>query len=206
MRASSRSEEHTSELQSLRHLVCRLLLPPAPSSTLFPYTTLFRSRTEDRPAAHVLSAQASGRRGPRALRVARGGKGSHRVLRHVFQRDRSGPVPRLLRSSARCAPPLDRKSTRLNSSHLGISYAVFCCPPRLALHSFPTRRSSDLGPKTAQRLTFFLLKRPVAEVRELSESLVAVKDRIVYCGTCFNVTDQDPCRVCSDPARDARLL
>src|SRR5262245_174038 len=38
-----RSEEHTSELQSLRHLVCRLLLPLAPTSTLFPYTTLFRS-------------------------------------------------------------------------------------------------------------------------------------------------------------------
>src|SRR5262245_10451391 len=38
-----RLEEHTSELQSLRHLVCRLLLPPPPRSTLFPYTTLFRS-------------------------------------------------------------------------------------------------------------------------------------------------------------------
>ena len=39
-----------------------------------------------------------------------------------------------------------------------------------------------------------------------SESLVAVKDRIVYCQTCFNVTDEDPCRICADPARDARLL
>src|ERR1035438_8279309 len=39
-----RSEEHTSELQSLRHLVCRLLLPVHALSTLFPYTTLFRSR------------------------------------------------------------------------------------------------------------------------------------------------------------------
>src|SRR5262245_19830541 len=38
-----RSEEHTSELQSLRHLVCRLLLSPTPGSTLSPYTTLFRS-------------------------------------------------------------------------------------------------------------------------------------------------------------------
>src|SRR5437899_3833795 len=42
-----RSEEHTSELQSLRHLVCRLLLPPPSSSTLFPYTTLFRSIVEN---------------------------------------------------------------------------------------------------------------------------------------------------------------
>ena len=53
------------------------------------------------------------------------------------------------------------------------------------------QRLPGIGPKTAQRLTFFLLKRPAAEVRELAESLVAVKDRIVYCGTCFNVTDQD---------------
>jgi recombination protein RecR len=63
-----------------------------------------------------------------------------------------------------------------------------------------------IGPKTAQRLTFFLLKRPAEEVRELSQALVAVKDRIVYCQTCFNVTDQDPCRICADPARDGRLL
>src|SRR5438309_801717 len=41
---AERSEEHTSELQSQFHLVCRLLLPLPPTSTLFPYTTLFRSR------------------------------------------------------------------------------------------------------------------------------------------------------------------
>jgi len=68
------------------------------------------------------------------------------------------------------------------------------------------QRLPGVGPKTAQRMTFFLLKRPVEEVRELAESLVAVKERIVYCGTCFNVTDQDPCRLCADPARDARVL
>ncbi len=68
------------------------------------------------------------------------------------------------------------------------------------------QRLPGIGPKTAQRLTFFLLKRPADEVRELAESLVAVKSRIVYCRTCFNVTDEDPCRMCADPARDARLL
>jgi recombination protein RecR len=68
------------------------------------------------------------------------------------------------------------------------------------------QRLPGIGPKTAQRLTFFLLKRPTDEVRELADSLVAVKERIVSCSTCFNVTDQDPCRICSDPARDARLL
>ena len=68
------------------------------------------------------------------------------------------------------------------------------------------QRLPGIGPKTAQRLTFFLLKRPVEEVRELSESLLAVKDQIVYCRLCFNVTDEDPCRICADPSRDSRLL
>jgi recombination protein RecR len=68
------------------------------------------------------------------------------------------------------------------------------------------QRLPGIGPKTAQRLTFFLLKRPLDEVRELSESLLAVKERIVSCGVCFNVTDQDPCRICADPGRDARVL
>jgi recombination protein RecR len=68
------------------------------------------------------------------------------------------------------------------------------------------QRLPGIGPKTAQRLTFFLLKRPADEVRELAESLIAVKERIAYCETCFNVTDQNPCRICADPARDARVL
>ena len=68
------------------------------------------------------------------------------------------------------------------------------------------QRLPGIGPKTAQRLTFFLLKRPAEEVRELSQALVAVKDRIVYCQTCFNVTDEDPCRICRDPGRDSRLI
>ena len=63
-----------------------------------------------------------------------------------------------------------------------------------------------VGPKTAQRLTFFLLKQPAAEVSALSEAIARVKSQIVHCGTCFNVTDQDPCRICRDPARDARTL
>ena len=68
------------------------------------------------------------------------------------------------------------------------------------------QRLPGVGPKTAQRMTFFLLKRPADEVRELSESLLAVKERIVSCSTCFNITDQDPCRICADPARDPKLL
>ena len=68
------------------------------------------------------------------------------------------------------------------------------------------QRLPGIGPKTAQRLTFFLLKRPSDEVRELSESLLAVKERIVSCRSCFNITDEDPCRICADPRRDDRVV
>jgi recombination protein RecR len=68
------------------------------------------------------------------------------------------------------------------------------------------QRLPGIGPKTAQRLTFFLLKRPAEEVRELSAALLAVKERIGACRSCFNVTDEDPCRICADPARDGAVL
>jgi recombination protein RecR len=68
------------------------------------------------------------------------------------------------------------------------------------------QRLPGIGPKSAQRMTFFLLKRPIDEVRELSEAVLAVKEKITYCRVCFNVTDEDPCRICADPARDDRVL
>jgi recombination protein RecR len=68
------------------------------------------------------------------------------------------------------------------------------------------QRLPGVGPKSAQRMTFFLLKRPIDEVRELSEAVIALKEKITYCRICFNVTDEDPCRICADPARDTRVL
>ena len=68
------------------------------------------------------------------------------------------------------------------------------------------QRLPGIGPKTAQRLTFYLLKRPTDEVRELADALVAVKEKITYCRTCFNVTDEDPCRICDDPRRDDHVI
>ena len=68
------------------------------------------------------------------------------------------------------------------------------------------QRLPGVGPKTAQRQAFFLLKRPADEVNELAEALRELKTRIRYCRECFNVTEEDPCRICRDPARDARVL
>ena len=68
------------------------------------------------------------------------------------------------------------------------------------------QRLPGIGPKTAQRLTFYMLKRPPDEARELGEALIAVKEKITYCRTCFNVTDENPCRLCTDPRRDERVI
>jgi recombination protein RecR len=68
------------------------------------------------------------------------------------------------------------------------------------------QRLPGIGPKTAQRLTFYMLKRPPDEVRELGEALFAVKSKITYCSACFNVTDEDPCRICSDARRDPNVI
>jgi recombination protein RecR len=68
------------------------------------------------------------------------------------------------------------------------------------------QRLPGIGPKTAQRLSFFLLKRPADEVGELATALTELKTRIVHCSRCWNVTEEDPCRICRDPARDARSL
>jgi recombination protein RecR len=68
------------------------------------------------------------------------------------------------------------------------------------------QRLPGIGPKTAQRLSFFLLKQPTEEVTRLAEALGQLKALIVHCSVCFNVTQEDPCRICSDPRRDARAL
>src|SRR5205814_4918418 len=78
-----------------------IILRPPPTSTLFPYTTLFRSRRAPR-------------RAPR------------RSVRHPPRRTSSTRSDEPDRLRARRPRTRDRKSTRLNSSHLGISYAVFC--------------------------------------------------------------------------------
>ncbi len=79
-------------------------------------------------------------------------------------------------------------------------------PPAVSRLVEALQRLPGIGPKTAQRLTFHLLKRPADEVRELGEAIQDLKARVLHCSRCFNVTDEDPCRICADPARDAGLL
>ena len=59
-----------------------------------------------------------------------------------------------------------------------------------------------VGPKSAQRLTYYLLRMPAAEARALAEAILEVKERIIFCATCQNVTDTNPCRICDGDQRD----
>ena len=65
------------------------------------------------------------------------------------------------------------------------------------LHKLP-----GVGPKSAQRLAYYLIRMPADEARGLAEAIVAVKDRIVLCGRCFDITEADPCPICADAGRD----
>ncbi len=63
-----------------------------------------------------------------------------------------------------------------------------------------------IGRKTAQRLTFFLLKQPADTAERLAEAIRRVRGRVTACGACGNLSEDDPCPICRDPRRDAALL
>ena len=63
-------------------------------------------------------------------------------------------------------------------------------------------RLPGIGPKTAQRLTFHLLRAPETEARALAAALVAVREDVVFCERCFDISTGPLCPLCSDPLRD----
>ena len=63
-----------------------------------------------------------------------------------------------------------------------------------------------IGVKTAQRLAFFILRSPPDQARRLAESIIRVKESIIYCSRCFNITESDPCAICADSARERDVI
>jgi recombination protein RecR len=63
-------------------------------------------------------------------------------------------------------------------------------------------RLPGIGPKTAQRLTYHLLRAPEGEARALAAALVAVREEVVFCEMCFNISAGPLCPICLDPSRD----
>ena len=63
-----------------------------------------------------------------------------------------------------------------------------------------------VGPKSAQRIAFHLLQADPADVRRLADVLIEVKDQVKFCSVCFNVSEDEQCRICRDPRRDPAVL
>jgi len=63
-----------------------------------------------------------------------------------------------------------------------------------------------IGPKTAQRLTFHLLRQPPETVRDLAAAIVHMKESVHFCSVCGNVTDVDPCSICRSDQRDRATI
>jgi recombination protein RecR len=59
-----------------------------------------------------------------------------------------------------------------------------------------------IGRKSAQRLAFFILTMSPDDAKGIASAIIDVKDKARFCSTCFNITDTDPCNICSDPSRD----
>lgn len=63
-----------------------------------------------------------------------------------------------------------------------------------------------VGPKTAARLVFYLLNRPRHEAQALADAILAMKDRVRFCSSCYAMTEADPCPLCTDEQRDALMI
>ncbi len=67
-------------------------------------------------------------------------------------------------------------------------------------------RLPGIGPKSAQRLTFHLLKASKEEALALAHAIIDLKEQTRSCATCFNISENDRCNICADPSRDGSLL
>lgn len=79
--------------------------------------------------------------------------------------------------------------------------------PRAISHLIESfERLPGVGPKSAQRLTFYLLHVPQGELDKFAQAIQNLKKEIVLCSTCFTIDEADPCSICSDPKRDQSLI
>ncbi len=67
-------------------------------------------------------------------------------------------------------------------------------------------RLPGIGPKTAQRLTFYLLNAPKEETQALANAAIQMKDQTKICSICFNIGEEDPCAICSDDSREKSVI
>jgi len=63
-----------------------------------------------------------------------------------------------------------------------------------------------IGPKSAQRLTYYILRAPAVEAEALADAIRTVKEKVALCSVCYNITDTDPCSICQDSERDHSVI
>lgn len=63
-----------------------------------------------------------------------------------------------------------------------------------------------IGAKSAQRMAFHIINRPMEEVKALSQAIIEAKENVRYCRQCFTLTDSELCPICSNPKRDAKTI
>lgn len=68
------------------------------------------------------------------------------------------------------------------------------------------QRLPGIGPKTASRLTFYMLHLPQPLLESLGTNIINLKKNVSYCSRCFNITEDDPCLICRDDKRDESLI
>ena len=64
----------------------------------------------------------------------------------------------------------------------------------------------SIGPKSAQRMALYLLKMPFGEVERFSKLMIEAKEKIKYCSVCFNMSESNPCEICSNEKRDKKTI
>ncbi|MEE9258631.1 MAG: recombination mediator RecR [Nitrospinaceae bacterium] len=75
-------------------------------------------------------------------------------------------------------------------------------PPAVLELISELKRLPGIGQKTAERLSFFLMRGPTERAQKLASAILDVKEKIVFCSLCHGITEQEPCEICSDASRD----
>ena len=81
-----------------------------------------------------------------------------------------------------------------------------CFPQSLERLMAELAKLPGIGPKSAQRLAFHIINRPIEEVKSLSDAIIEAKEHVRYCKQCYTLTDSELCPICSNPERDASTI
>lgn len=79
-------------------------------------------------------------------------------------------------------------------------------PPSLQALINQFNKLPGIGPKTAERFAFYLLRRPKEELEKFAQALLTSKNKIKLCSSCYNFTETKPCPICADPRRDHSII